>query len=179
MTQTMTRNKVQILLMPDIEQTAAQSPDAVNADLEQTEGQQPGYMLQISSRREKLQGQAAEETVPDLLQAREWQESKRLHRGRPTDIEVPSQVSKDGRIQQKDRARQQAQRKEKTDPHSAERLSSATSKEERGDARVQCKTEASRRRRAVASDRNANDIAKQVTINRKRKSSEHVKKSCV
>ena len=39
MTQTMTRNKVQILLMPDIEQTAAQSPDAVNADLEQTEGQ--------------------------------------------------------------------------------------------------------------------------------------------
>ena len=72
MTQTMTRNKVQILLMPDIEQTAGQSQGAVNADLEQTEGQSPGYMLQISSRREKLQGQVAEETVPDLLEAREW-----------------------------------------------------------------------------------------------------------
>ena len=61
MTQTMTRNKVQILLMPDHEQTAAQSPGAVNADLEQTEVQS-----QISS------GQAAEETVPDVLEAREW-----------------------------------------------------------------------------------------------------------
>ena len=35
-------------------------------------------------------------------------------------------------------------------------------------ARVQCKREASRTRRAVASDRSANDIAKQVTMNRKR-----------
>ena len=58
-------------------------------------------------------------------------------------------------------------RKDKTDPQ-AERLGSATSKEERGDARVQCKTEASRTRRAVTSDRSANDTAKQVTVNRKR-----------
>ena len=50
MTQVMTRSKVQILLVPDLEQTAAQ-PGAVNADLEQTEAQSPGYMLQISSRR--------------------------------------------------------------------------------------------------------------------------------
>ena len=67
----MTRNKVQILLMPDLEQTAAQSPGAVNADLEQTEAQSPGYVLQISSRRDKLHVQAAEETVPDMLEARE------------------------------------------------------------------------------------------------------------
>ena len=48
--ETMTRNKVQILLMPDLGQTAGQSPGAVNADLEQTEAKSPGYMLQISSR---------------------------------------------------------------------------------------------------------------------------------
>ena len=72
-------------------------------------------------------------------------------------------------------ARQQAKRKEKTDPHSAERLSSATSEEERGDAGVQCKTEASIIRRTVASDRNANDISKQVTMNRKK---EKVTRTC-
>ena len=33
MTQMMTRSKVQILLVPDLEQTAAQSPGAVNATL--------------------------------------------------------------------------------------------------------------------------------------------------
>ena len=58
------RSNVQIFFVPDLEQTAAQSPDAVNADLEQTEAQSPdavnadleqteaqspGYMLQISS----------------------------------------------------------------------------------------------------------------------------------
>ena len=60
------------------------------------------------------------------------------------------------------------------------RSTNARSKEERGDARVQCKTEASRVRRAVASDRSANDIAKQVKMNRKReKSPEHVKKGSV
>ena len=37
--------------MPDLEQTAAQSPGAVNADLEQTETQVPGCWLQISRQR--------------------------------------------------------------------------------------------------------------------------------
>ena len=37
--------------LPDLEQTAAQSPGAVNADLEQREAQSPGFLLQISSRR--------------------------------------------------------------------------------------------------------------------------------
>ena len=50
MTQMVTRSKVQMLLLSDLEQTAAQSPGAVNADLEQTEAQSPGKMLQISSR---------------------------------------------------------------------------------------------------------------------------------
>ena len=51
MTEMMTRSKVQMLLVPDLEQTAAQPPGAVNADLGQTEAQSPGYLLQISSRR--------------------------------------------------------------------------------------------------------------------------------
>ena len=41
---------------------------------------------------EKLQGQAAEEK----------RKRYQLHRGKPADSEVQSQVSKDGRIQQKD-----------------------------------------------------------------------------
>ena len=50
MTQMMTRSKVQILFVPDLEQTAAQPPGEVNADLEDTEVQSLGYMLEISSR---------------------------------------------------------------------------------------------------------------------------------
>ena len=46
-------------------------------------------------------------------------------------------------------------------------------------ARVQCKREASRIRRAIEADRSANDIAKQVMLTRERKSSEHVKRSSV
>ena len=48
--------------------------------------------------------------MPDVLEAREWKERKRLRRGRPADSEVPSQVSKDGRIQQKDSAQQQVKK---------------------------------------------------------------------
>ena len=106
----MTRNRVQISLMPDLEQTEAQSPGYV-ADLE------PASLRERV--REKLQGQVAEERGQTCLK-HENGKSKRLHRGRPADSEVPSQVGKDGRIQQKDRARQQAKRKEKTDPHSAD-----------------------------------------------------------
>ena len=67
--------------------------------------------------REKLQVWSADESVPDVPEALEWYESKRLHRGRPADSEVQSQVNRDGRNQQKDRAQQQVKRK----PHSADR----------------------------------------------------------
>ena len=86
----------------------------------------------------------------------------------PPTARYQARSAKIGRIQRKDQAQQQAKRKENTDPQSAERLSSATIKEECGDARVECKKEASRTRRAVASDHSANDIAKQVKMNRKR-----------
>ena len=89
MTQTMTRSKVQNIPMPDLEQTAAQSPGAVNADLEQTEAQSPGFMLQISSCQTCLSGESGKR-------------ARKLHRGKPADSEVQSQVNKDGRIQQKD-----------------------------------------------------------------------------
>ena len=104
--------------------------------------------------------------------------TRELHRGKPADSEVQSQVNKDGRTQQKDCAQQQVKRK----PHSADdtyrrgkrRRIRIQQKDEIaqfksvGRSRVQCKREASGTRRAVASDRSAKDIAKQVTMNRKR-----------
>ena len=46
MVQMMTRSKVQNVPVPDLEQTAAQSPDAMMQTLEQTAAQSPGEMLQ-------------------------------------------------------------------------------------------------------------------------------------
>ena len=94
--------------------------------------------------------------------------ARKLHRGKPADSEVQSQVSKDGRIQQKDDASQGKKRRRsekeatfsrKTDQHNSKAWDAA---------HIQCKREASRIRRAVASDRIANDIAKQVTMTRRR-----------
>ena len=58
--------------------------------------------------------------------------------------------------------------------HPKERLYSKI--QERGVARVQCKREASRIRRAIAADRSANDIAKQVTMTRERESHENTRR---
>ena len=123
------------------------------------------------------QGQAAEETVPEVPEARDWgKRAGKLHptEAKPADSDVQSQVSKDGRIQQKDDASQgKREGALKRRPHSAERPSSATSKKEREDgiphpAERLCSTiqkrgsrspravqerEASRTRRAIAADR--------------------------
>ena len=164
-----------------LEQTAAQSPGALL--LEQTAAQSPGAMLQISSQSPGAMLQIFRE--PERV-VREQERST----GKPADSEVQSQVNKDGRIQQKDCAQQQekeetsfsrryvSQRKEKTDPHPAERRDLAQFKSV-GRSRVQCKREASGVRRAAASDRSVNDIAKQVTMNRERESHQNTKKSSV
>ena len=86
MTQMRTRSKVQNIPMPDLDQTAAQSPGAMMPDLE------PASL-----------GESCKRT-------------RELHRGKPADSEVQSQVNKDGRAQQKDCAQQQVKRK----PHSAD-----------------------------------------------------------
>ena len=91
--------------------------------------------------------------------------ARQLHRGKTADSAVQSKVSKDGRIQQKDSAQQQVKRK----PHSADDTYSKAKFKIVGIAtRVQCKREASRIRRSVASDRSENDTAKQVTMTRKK-----------
>ena len=56
MIHTMTQN----MPTPDLEQTAVQSPGVVMPDLEQT-----------AAESQRLQGEAAEETVPYVLEARE------------------------------------------------------------------------------------------------------------
>ena len=96
------------------------------------------------------------------------EEARKLHRGKPADSEVQSQVSKDGRIQQKYRARQHAKRKEKTDIRIQQKDELAQFKSVGMATRVHCMTEASRIRRTIAAERSANDIAKQMTMTRKR-----------
>ena len=125
-----------------------------------------------------------------MLEARDW--SKRAGKFHPTeakpaDSEVQSQVSKDGRIQQKDDASQgKREGALKRRPHSAERPSSATSKKEREDGIQPHPTErlystiqkrGSRSPRAVQQRKRqeqdaqsqptaVKDIAKQVTMTR-------------
>ena len=76
------------------------------------------------------------------------------------------------RTQQKDCAQQQAKRKSegtRRRPHSTDDVyRKAKFKSVGTAARVQCKRETSRIRRAIAADRSANDIAKQVTMTRGR-----------
>ena len=75
--------------------------------------------------------------MPEVLEARDWgKRAGKLHptEAKPADSEVQSQVSKDGRIQQKDDASQgKREGTLKRRPHSAERPSSTTSKKERED----------------------------------------------
>ena len=75
--------------------------------------------------------------MPEVLEARDWgKRAGKLHptEAKPADSEVQSQVSRDGRIQQKDGASQgKREGAPKRRPHSAERLSSATSRKERED----------------------------------------------
>ena len=140
------------------------------------------------------QGWAAEETVPEVLEARDWGErAGKLHptEAKPADSEEQSQVSKDGCIQQEDDASQgKREGALKRRPQSAERPSLATSKGKRRRIsassrktvqhnskawvaqRVPCKREASRTRRAIAADRSVKDIAKQVTMTRERRERE-------
>ena len=152
MTQTMTRSKVQNVPKPDLEQTAAQSPDAMM----QTAAQPPGKMLQISSRQQT-----------SLREGEREREKLHQTEAKPADCEVQGQVSKDGPIQQKGCAQQQARRK----PHSADGAYRNAKFNSVGTAaRVQCKREASRIRGAIEADRSANDIAKQVKMPRERKS---------
>ena len=83
------------------------------ADLEQTAAQSPGKMLQN-----------LEQTTDEL--EREKTRARKLHqtKAKPANSEVQNQVSKDGRIQQKDCAQQQVKRKH----HPAEKTSSQNSK---------------------------------------------------
>ena len=86
MTQTMTRSKVQNIPMPDLEQTAAQSPGAVSADLEQTEAQLSGFCvadLEPASLREK------ESKKAPPTQARRQRGTKPGQQRRPHSAERP------------------------------------------------------------------------------------------
>ena len=104
MTQMMTRSKVQILLIPVLEQTAAQSPGTVNADLEQTAAQSPGCMLQIlelASLRERVRESSTEASPPTArYKARSAKTAafgrKTMHR------KEKKALCKGGRIEQKD-----------------------------------------------------------------------------
>ena len=136
--------------------------------------------------REKLHTtrQAAEETVPGVIEARHWGwRAGKLHptEAKPAHSEVQSQVSKDAAFSRKTmqrkekregalkkRVRQQAKRKEKTEFRIQQKDCTAQFKSVGRAARVQCKREASRTRRTIAADRSVKDIAKQVTMTRER-----------
>ena len=132
--------------------------------------------------------------MPEVLEARDWvrgQESSTRPRQRPPTARYKARSAKTAAF-----SRKTMHRKEKREgvqerrPHSTERLRSATSGKEREDSIAhpterlistiqkrgncsprKCKREASRLRRAVAFDRSANDIAKQVTMTRKKRES--------
>ena len=129
--------------------------------------------------------------MPEVLEARDWgKRAGKLHptEAKPADSEVQSQVSKDGRIQQKDDASQgKRERALKRRPHSAERPSSATSKKGKRRrnsassrktvqhnskawvAQPACSATEKRREQDVQSQPTAvKDIAKQVTMTRER-----------
>ena len=73
---------------------------------------------------EKLQGQAAEETVPDVLEAREWyREQESSTEASPQTARYKARSTQTAAFSRKI-APSNKQRKEKTDPHSAERLAS-------------------------------------------------------
>ena len=110
MTETRTRSKVQNIPVPDLEQTAAQSP---------------GRQRRPHSAERLCTATSKEETSFSR--------------------------------------RYVSQRKEKTNPHPAETRDLAQFKGV-GRSRVQCKREASGIRRTVTPDRSANDLAKQVTM---------------
>ena len=112
--------------------------------------------------------------------------ARKLHRGKPADSEVQSQVSKDGSassrtaMHRKEKTRRSEEasfsrktenskkRKRRRNSASSRKTDQQNSKAWRMATRVHCKTEASRIRRTIAADRSANDIAKQMTMTRKR-----------
>ena len=147
---------IQNMLMPGSSESAVQSP---------------GQVLRASSRRRtSLYSRQVKCCRPraDELEMRERESSKAppdmetgrsmrtcLSRGVPANHEARSQV----KVREKSST---AGKKAFTGglKRSRDRIQT------RGDARVQCKSEASRTRRAIAADRSANDIAKQVTMTR-------------
>ena len=141
MIHTMTRSKVQNTPTPDLEQTAVQSPGAV---------------MPTSSRQQR-----------SLKGSKERQPKKRCHTCLKHESERGQESSTRLR-QSPPTARYKIKSTKTAQPHSAERRNLAQFKSVGTAARVQCKREreASRIRRAVAPDRRANDIAKQVTTTR-------------
>ena len=130
--------------------------------------------------------------MPEVLAARDWgKRAGKFHptEAKPADSEVQIQVSKDGRIQQKNHASQgKREGALKRMPHSAERPSSATSKKEREDgiphpasrktaqhnskawvAQPACNAREKRREQDAQSQPTAvKDIVKQVTMTKER-----------
>ena len=83
--------------------------------------------------REKELGSAAEDTVPDVSETREWKRSRKCHqtclsRGVPADRGAQSQVRKDGSassrglIQQKDDTHRKIQNRGNCNPHACQRV---------------------------------------------------------
>ena len=137
-------------------------------------------MMQTSSRQQRSRQVQCCRSRAGELERESGKRARKLHRGKPADSEVQSQVNKEGRIQHEDCSQQQVKRKS----HSADdtyrqgkRIQIRIQHKDEishnskawGRSRVQCKREASGIRRAVAPDRSANDIANQVTMNRKKK----------
>ena len=159
MIHTMTRGKVQNMPTPDLEQTAVQSPGALmpttsrqQRSLKGSKERQPKKRFHTCLKHESERGQ----------------ESSTRPRQSPPTVELQNQVNQDGRIQQKDCAQHQVKRKEKTGIRIQQKdeISHNSKAWELQPACNAREREASRIRRAVAPDRRANDIAKQVTTTR-------------
>ena len=149
---------IQNMLMPGSSESAVQSPGQV---LRASSRRRTSlYSRQVKcgrSRADELETREREressKAPPDMETGRSMRTC--LSRGVPADHEARSQV----KVREKSST---AGKKAFTGglKRSRDRIQT------RGDARVQCKKEASRTRRATAADRRANDIAKQVTMTR-------------
>ena len=170
MAQTMTRSKVQNISKPDLEQTAAQSLDAMMQTSSSTAGQSVADLEPTTDELERKKKKARK------LHQTEASPQTARYKAMPAKTDPHS-------AERRCTAKKKREGALKRKPHSAGRLSS-TSKEGNliqqtiriakqkfrsvGRSRVQCKREASRIRRAITADRSANDIAKQVTMTRER-----------
>ena len=114
-------------------------------------------MWRESVRSSTQQGQAAEETVPEVLEARDW--GKRAGKLHPTEAKpADSEVQLPGQQRRPHSARKTMHRREKgkrrrNSASSQQKDRTAQFKSVGRAARVQCKREASRTRRAIAAHR--------------------------